>query len=68
LNKNIRFILIGFLVFFTLSALILGVVLSSDLPDNDTSNYAGPGIIAFIIVLLGVFALISGVIIAVIRR
>ena len=68
LNKSIRFILIGFLVFFTFSALVLGFVLSSDLSDNDTSNYVGPGIIAFIIVVLGVFALISGVIIAIIRR
>ncbi|MFX0086801.1 MAG: hypothetical protein ACFFAU_14105 [Candidatus Hodarchaeota archaeon] len=68
MKKSIRFILIGFLVFFTFSAFVLGIVLFTDLDNNDSSNYVGPGIIAFILVLLGVVALISGVVITLIRR
>lgn len=68
LKKSIRFILIGFLVFFTFSAFVLGVVLSADLDNDNSSNYVGPGIIAFILVLLGVLTLISGLIITIMRR
>ena len=69
MDKTLRVVIIGFIAFITFTALVIGVVLmviSSN--GNGTTNYTGPGIIAFIIVLLGVFGLIAGIITALMRR
>jgi hypothetical protein len=61
--------IVGFLIFFAFAALVLGVVLlSTDLYGNSTPNYTGLPIIIFIMVLIGVLALIGGVILSIIRR
>ena len=69
MDKNIRVVIIGGFLFFTVAALVLGfVLLNTDLYGNSTPTYEGPPIIIFILVLLGVFALIGGVILSINRR
>ncbi len=59
----------GIFLFFTFVALVLGfVLLNTDLYGNSTPTYEGPPIIIFIMVLLGVFAVIGGVILTISRR
>jgi hypothetical protein len=61
--------IVGFIIFFAFAALVLGVVLlNTDLYGNSTPTYEGPPVIIFIMVLLGVFALIGGVILSINRR
>ncbi|MHA2075150.1 MAG: hypothetical protein ACXACU_16660 [Candidatus Hodarchaeales archaeon] len=69
MDKNIRIMIVGFIIFFAFAALVLGVVLlNTDLYGNSTPTYEGPPVIIFIMVLLGVFALIGGVILSINRR
>ncbi|MHA1969571.1 MAG: hypothetical protein ACW964_17460 [Candidatus Hodarchaeales archaeon] len=69
MDKNIRIMIVGFIIFFAFAALVLGVVLlNTDLYGNSTPTYEGPPVIIFIMVLLGVFALIGGVILTINRR
>lgn len=59
----------GIFLFFTFVALVLGfVLLNTDLYGNSTPTYEGPPIIIFIMVLLGVFAVIGGVLLTINRR
>ena len=59
----------GIFLFFTFVALVLGfVLLNTDLYGNSTPTYEGPPIIIFIMVLLGVFAVIGGVLLTISRR
>ncbi len=69
MNKKILAVILGGFLFFTFAALVLGfVLLNSDLYGNSTPTYEGPPIIVFIMFLLGVFAIIGGVILTINRR